>query len=139
MAAAGAAAAGAAARRMLELEEEAMTKYTPDDLENDWEFKIVRANTMAFRKPETLRKLVEEESQAGWVMLEKFDDSRVRFKRRRSARANDANLPADYDPYRTHYGISTLLFVILLVGGILVATFLLIVVINVIVSALAQR
>jgi hypothetical protein len=98
--------AGAAAKRrkMLLAEEEDMTQYTQDDLKNDWEFKIVRSGAAAFRKPETLSKLIEEEAQAGWVMLEKLDDSRVRFKRPRSARARDAYLPDGVDPYRTQYG-----------------------------------
>lgn len=98
--------AGAAEKRrkMLLAEEEDMTQYTQDDLRNDWEFKIVRSEAAAFRKPETLSKLIEEEAQAGWVMLEKLDDSRVRFKRPRSARARDAYLPDGVDPYRTQYG-----------------------------------
>jgi hypothetical protein len=98
-------AAGAAEKRkMLLAEEEDMTQYTQDDLKNDWEFKIVRSEAAAFRKPEVLSRLIEEEAQAGWVMLEKLDDSRVRFKRPRSARARDAYLPDSVDPYRTQYG-----------------------------------
>ena len=81
-----------------------MTQYTQDDLQKEYEFKIVRSGAAAFRKPETLKELVEEESRAGWVMLEKFDDGRVRFKRPRSARARDAFLPEGVDPYRTRYG-----------------------------------
>ncbi|MDY7040826.1 MAG: hypothetical protein SVX38_08175 [Chloroflexota bacterium] len=90
-------------RDLLEQEEERMTPYTPDDLNDDWEFKIVRSGTGAFRKPEALNKVIEEETQAGWVMLEKIDDSRIRFKRPRSARTKDAFLPDDVDPYRTQY------------------------------------
>jgi hypothetical protein len=100
----GAAAAAEKRRRLLFAEEEDMTGYTEDDLREEWEFKIVRSGTAAFRKPEVLKKLLEEEARAGWVMLEKFDDSRIRFKRPRSARAKDALLPADVDPYRTQYG-----------------------------------
>ena len=81
-----------------------MTQYTQDDLSNDWEFKIVRSDTAAFRNPEALNELIEEEAQAGWVMLEKLDDSRIRFKRPRSARARDDFLPQGVDPYRTRYG-----------------------------------
>lgn len=105
-AAGGAAAAAAAAerQRMMFAEEEDMARYTQDDLNNDWEFKIVRSDTAAFRKPEVLKNLLEEEARAGWVMLEKFDDSRIRFKRPRSARARDAILPPGVDPYRTQYG-----------------------------------
>ena len=101
---AGAAAAERRRQMLFAEEEEDMTRYAQDDLKSDWEFKIVRSGTGAFRKPEALNKLIEEEAQAGWVMLEKFDDSRVRFKRPRSARAKDTFLPDDVDAYRTQYG-----------------------------------
>ena len=97
-------AAAAKDQQMMFEEEEDMTGYTEDDLRDEWEFKIVRSGTAAFRKPEVLKKLLEEEARAGWIMLEKFDDSRIRFKRPRNARAKDALLPTDVDPYRTQYG-----------------------------------
>ena len=106
--------------------ERIMTQYTQDDSQTDWEFKIVRSDSAAFRDPETLKKLIEEEARAGWVMLEKFDDSRVRFKRPRSARAKDAFLPDGVDPYRTQYdsyaarrvALVTLMLGVLLLGGV---------------------
>ena len=103
---AGTTAASAARQRQIQLEkeEEEMTQYTPADLDHDWEFKIVRSGTAAFRRREVLERLIEEEARAGWVMLEKLDDSRIRFKRPRRAQAQDAYLPADVDPYRTTYG-----------------------------------
>lgn len=88
-------------------EEEDMAEYAQDDLRKDWEFKIVRSDSAVFRKPEVLNRLLEEEAQAGWVLLEKLDDSRIRFKRPRSARSRDAYLPPDVDPYRTQYGAPT--------------------------------
>jgi hypothetical protein len=97
----------AVARRrqaLLEREEESMTGYTSGNLGGDWEFKIVRAGTPVFRRRETLEQLIEEEARAGWVMLEKLDDSRIHFKRQRSARTKDTYLPPGVDPYRTHYG-----------------------------------
>lgn len=99
-------AAAAERRRQMQLaeEEENVTGYTPDDLQGDWEFKIVRSDAAAFHKPEAMNQLVEEEARAGWVLLEKFDDGRVRFKRPRTARARDAFLPDGVDPYRTQYG-----------------------------------
>jgi len=117
--------AGAAAKRrqMLLEEEEDMTQYTQDDLTNDWEFKIVRSDTSVFRKAEVLSKLIEEEAQAGWVMLEKLDDSRVRFKRPRSARARDTYLPDGVDPYRTRYGVLSAPFAVgvgVAIAGLLV-------------------
>jgi len=117
---AAAAAAAAAARRRLEAEEEEMTPYTREDVANDWEFKIVRANSEVFGNPAKLKKLQEEESRAGWVMVEKFDNHRVRFKRPLSARSNDSQLAPGIDPYRVHYGLSPtrfgLLVVILILG-----------------------
>ncbi len=102
-----------------------MTQYTQNDPQSDWEFKIVRSDSAVFRNPETLKELVEEESKSGWVMLEKFDDNRVRFKRPRSARARDAFLPEGVDPYRTRYGgqaarrtvLLTLMLGVLMLGG----------------------
>ena len=118
MAAAGAAAAAAAKLRR-DREEELMTQYSPNDIGDDWEFKIVRSNTATFRNPAALQKLIDEEARAGWVMLEKFDDSRVRFKRRRGARAA-ADLPPGYDPYRSHYGMSSSTFAALVVAGVFI-------------------
>jgi len=110
---AGAAAAAAEARRRQQ-EEEEMTKYTDADLQGDWEFKIIRANTMAFKNPEVFRQVCAEEAKAGWTLVEKFDDSRLRFKRPVSARAGDAGL--DFDPYRTQYGISPGALVAIVLG-----------------------
>jgi hypothetical protein len=111
--------ASLAAARRSQLEEEGMTRYSQEDL-NGWEFKIVRANTRVFGKRAVFEKLIKEEARAGWVLLEKFDDSRVRFKRPVSAREKDAGLPPGVDPYRTQYGLSPLLFVLLILSGIVV-------------------
>lgn len=104
----GAAAAHAAKRRRLfaEQEEEEMTNYSNDDLNNNWEFKIVRSETDIFRRPEVFQQLLAEEQIAGWEMVEKLDDRRVRFKRNKDARRRDIRLPEGYDPYRTTYGRS---------------------------------
>lgn len=79
-----------------------MTPYTPQDVAEHWEFKILRSATTQFRDPLRLRGDLEEEARAGWTMIEKFDDSRVRLKRPASARATDATL--GFDPYRTWVG-----------------------------------
>lgn len=101
-----AAASAAAAKRRQEEEEEDMTPYTPEERAGDWEFKIVRSMGYAFGDREKLKQVVKEEAEAGWVLVEKFDDQRLRFKRPASARAGDALLPADVDPYRTSIGMS---------------------------------
>ncbi|MGD8455474.1 MAG: hypothetical protein PVF83_03740 [Anaerolineales bacterium] len=105
----GIAAAHAArqARIRQEQEEEEMTKYTGEDLEQNWEFKIVRAYYPAFRKADVFQSLLAEEALAGWELVEKLDDRRIRFKRRREARRKDATLPPGIDPYRTQYGRNT--------------------------------
>lgn len=111
-------------QRML-AEEERMATYTSEDLEEDWEFKIVRSSSSAFGKREELQKLLQEEAVAGWTMVEKFDDSRIRFKRPRKAREQDAFLPEGVDPYRTQYGAPAVLYAVLVVGILLLIVFVL--------------
>ncbi len=94
-----------------------MTRYTEADLQGEWEFKILRSNTAAFKNPQVLQQVCAEEARAGWVLLEKFDNQRLRFKRPVSARSRDAAL--DFDPYRTLYGVSSGA----LAAGILVGVF----------------
>lgn len=102
-------------------EEEEMTRYSREDLTGGWEFKIVRSVTGAFRNPAALQSMLQEEAQAGWELVEKFDNSRVRLKRREAARRRDISLPDRIDPYRTQYGISEgqLAVIILAVTGLL--------------------
>ena len=117
-AAAAAAAAAEIARRMRK-EEEEMTPYSDRDLSEGWEFKIMRSNTAAFKKPEQFRQMLNEEAEAGWQLVEKFDDSRVRLKRPRDAQANDAQFATSgRDPYRTNFGISQGMLVFWILFGI---------------------
>jgi hypothetical protein len=106
-------------RRKDEEEEEEMTNYSTEDLASNWEFKIVRSESGAFRKPEVFQNLLEEESIAGWELVEKLDNRRVRFKRNTSARRKDGMLPPGIDPYRTNYGSSAARPMILL--GVVIA------------------
>lgn len=71
-----------------------------------WEFKIVRASRDLFRNPAIFQKLCQEEAMAGWIMLEKLDDRRVRFKRLIVLRDVLDGSQLSYDPYRCHYGSS---------------------------------
>lgn len=87
-------------------EEEEMTSYNHTDIKDDWEFKIVRSATGKFKNPEMVELLRAEEAMAGWKLVEKFDDSRIRFKRLANAYRKDATLPQGLDPYRTQIGIS---------------------------------
>jgi hypothetical protein len=110
------AAAAAAAKRRREEEEEHMTPYSPRDLAEDWEFKILRSATGAFKNPTVLQRCLAEEGQAGWVLVEKFDNSRIRLKRPAAARQNDDQCA--FDPYRTSVGMSEGRIAVLVVGGI---------------------
>jgi len=71
-----------------------------------WEFKIVRSNHDLFRNPAVFQKLCEEEAISGWILLEKLDDRRVRFKRLIALRNVLNPEQLSYDPYRCYYGSS---------------------------------
>ena len=72
-----------------------------------WEYKIVRANSDLFRNREIFQKLCREEAEAGWILLEKLDDRRVRFKRSLAIREQIELQSLPFDPYRCHYGPSS--------------------------------
>ena len=118
----GSNAASAAAAKILRDEEELMTAYKKDDLEG-WEFKIMRSYTGKFKDNKFVQQLCQEEAKAGWEMLEKFDDSQIRFKRRIYNRHNDQFLKID--PYRTSVGLGINHIMAVAVGiaalGVLVA------------------
>ena len=112
-----AAAAAAAARRRREEEEEHMTPYMPRDLAENWEFKILRSATGAFKDPAVMQRYLAEESQAGWTLVEKFDNSRIRLKRPAAARQQDAQCA--FDPYRTRVGMSEGGLALLIAGSVI--------------------
>ncbi len=111
----GAAAAAIAAKkkREREEEEETLASYNPTELDG-WEFKIVRSATSQFKKRDVVEKVRQEEAEAGWEMLEKFDNNRIRFRRRVENRSKDQYLKTD--PYRTTYGMGEGTMVILILG-----------------------
>jgi hypothetical protein len=86
-------------------EEENLTRYESYDTKEQkgWEFKILRTSGGGFRNRKTLRRVCEEEARCGWILLEKLDDDRLRFRRPLSARERDHM--AKIDPYRSHYGV----------------------------------
>ncbi len=71
-----------------------------------WEFKIVRARRDLFCDPAVFQFLCAEEAEAGWILLEKLDDRRVRFKRPIALREIVKAEFLNYDPYRCVYGSS---------------------------------
>jgi hypothetical protein len=112
-----AAAAAAAAAEMQRREEEEMTPYSAKDLDDGWEFKILRSNFAAFRNQEKLRAILEEEKRGGWILVEKFDDRRIRLKRPAGAKSAQGELADGYDPYRTTVGTSQGVIILAALGG----------------------
>jgi hypothetical protein len=113
--------AAAEAKRKQHEEEEELSTYRKEDLEQGWEYKILRSALSEFGKPEVFARAVETERIGSWELVEKFDDERVRFRRPIAARSKDAMLPAGYDPYRTRHGISEGALAAWIIGGIAVA------------------
>jgi hypothetical protein len=77
-------------------EEEVMTGYTPDDLAGQWQFKIVKGT---FKSPRQIEAVQQEQAEFGWVLLEIFDQNRIRFKRPASEASKDAY--REGNPYMT--------------------------------------
>lgn len=128
--AAAAAAIIAAQAELMRQEEEEMTPYSEKDLAEGWEFKILRASLAAFSKPERFRAILEEEKKGGWVLVEKFDDCRIRLKRPAGAKVLDGDFADGYDPYRSSVGATaeqrTRIILALAVGFGLIVTIMLI-------------
>ncbi|MCU0878213.1 MAG: hypothetical protein MUF06_10550 [Pirellulaceae bacterium] len=61
--------------------------------------------------------MLADEARAGWVLVEKFDQSRIRLKRPAAARERDGKL--DFDPYRTEAGTPQTILTLAILGGIL--------------------
>ena len=97
-------------------EEQDLSAYTAEDLQQDCEFKILRSPTGAFAKRKKFLQAVDEESLAGWELVEKIDDHRLRFKRSATAKQNDCFLPRQVNPYRTELSINYIGFAFTLFG-----------------------
>ncbi len=108
---AGSTAAIAAAKKRQE--EEKLASYTTNDLDG-WEFKIMRSALGRFNSQKAIAKICAEEARNGWELVEKFDETRLRFKRRVERRAADAQ--AAIDPYRTSVGSQSGMFISIIAG-----------------------
>ena len=96
-----------------------MTSYNREELADDWEFKILRSATGAFGTPAKMQRFLDEEAAMGWVLVEKFDNQRIRLKRRTNAKPPKSEDGAD--PYRTNVGTSEAQIARLIVFGVLIA------------------
>lgn len=70
----------------------------------DIEYKVVQSQTPMFADTAKMHEVLAEEAQAGWQLLEKEDNYRLRLQRNISHRANDASL--GFDAYRSTVGVS---------------------------------
>ncbi len=76
-------------------EEQLLTTYTEPDMSEDWQFKIVYGNYTTREKVEAV---MSEQAEYGWKFVEKFDDTRIRFKRSATEALNDAGRSGN--PYK---------------------------------------
>ncbi|MEX2469225.1 MAG: hypothetical protein WD396_05660 [Pseudohongiellaceae bacterium] len=68
------------------------------------EYKVLHAQIPMFADPEKLRATLAEEARAGWDLVEKLDNHRIKLQRETSHREQDAGL--DFDAYRSNVGVS---------------------------------
>ena len=69
------------------------------------EYKVVQAQTPLFADPAKMHEVLDQEAKAGWRLLEKEDNYKIRLQRDISHRENDKNL--DFDAYRSTVGVSS--------------------------------
>ncbi|PCI73978.1 MAG: hypothetical protein COB20_15630 [SAR86 cluster bacterium] len=71
----------------------------------DLEYKTIQAQTPLFADSKQMHAMLEEEAKAGWQMLWKEDNYKIKLQRETSHRENDKNL--DFDAYRSTVGVSS--------------------------------
>lgn len=76
-------------------EEVAMTSYRPDEL-GEWQFKIVKGT---FKTAQQIEAVQKEQAEHGWILVEIFDQNRIRFKRPVKEADNDSF--REGNPYAT--------------------------------------
>lgn len=69
------------------------------------EYKIIQSQTPLFASTAKMHEVMEQESKAGWRLLEKEDNYRLKLQRDIANRDNDKNL--DFDAYRSTVGVSS--------------------------------
>lgn len=71
----------------------------------DLEYKVIQSQTPLFADTSKMHEVLIEEAKAGWRLLEKEDNYKIRLQRDISHRVNDTNL--GFDAYRTTVGVSS--------------------------------
>ena len=70
------------------------------------EYKVIQAQTPLFSDSKKMHEVLDQEAKAGWRLLEKEDNYKIRLQRDVSNRENDENL--DFDAYRSTVGVSSM-------------------------------
>ena len=82
-------------------EDHLLAALIQQDREGKYEYKILHGGIGAFRKPERMREILEEEARSQWELALKLDDQRLVLRRPQDARSRDAYRDAGVNPYRT--------------------------------------
>ncbi|MFT6092729.1 MAG: hypothetical protein ACJA2Q_000618 [Pseudohongiellaceae bacterium] len=69
------------------------------------EYKTLQSQTPLFASAAKMHETLEQESKAGWSLLEKEDNYRIKLQRNTLNRANDKSL--EFDAYRSTVGVSS--------------------------------
>ena len=77
-------------------EETLLTPYSTTEMNEDWQFKIVRGS---FSDRSSVEAVIKEQQAFGWIYVEKFDNNRIRFKRSAAEALKDPERAGD--PYST--------------------------------------
>lgn len=71
----------------------------------DLEYKTIQAQTPLFTDSKKMHDVLETEAKAGWQLLWKEDNYKLKLQREISHRDNDKNLA--FDAYRSTVGVSS--------------------------------
>ena len=72
----------------------------------DHEYKVIQSQTPLFADTAKMHEILAQEAKAGWELLEKEDNYRIKVQRDTKHRENDKNL--DIDAYRSSVGVPSL-------------------------------
>ncbi|MFN3162427.1 MAG: hypothetical protein ACE37N_02860 [Pseudohongiellaceae bacterium] len=70
------------------------------------EYKVIQSQTPLFADTAKMHEVLAQEARAGWELLEKEDNYRIKVQRDIAHRDNDSKL--DFDAYRTSVGVPSL-------------------------------
>jgi len=73
----------------------------------DLEFKVLHSTTPLFTSSKKIDEIMAEESKAGWQLLEKLDNYKLRLQRNISHRSKDQDL--GFDAYRSQVGVNNMI------------------------------